>query len=133
MATSRGGLEPRFTVMTSRPGVESSVFLLLEHAALPMAPVSPYSMMNAILPVGLLKGNLMLHHHAPPSIGACCFGSECSELTPAGCENGGGVFNGLGSSCVDNGVPPCMLPDHRRLRRPGSGHMLRRRRNLRRR
>ena len=38
----------------------------------------------------------------PPSIGACCFGSQCSDLTPLGCANGGGVFIGLGSECVDN-------------------------------
>ena len=42
----------------------------------------------------------------PPTVGACCFGSECSELTPAGCENGGGIFNGLGSSCADNVCAP---------------------------
>ena len=39
----------------------------------------------------------------PPSIGACCFGSQCSDLTPVGCANGGGVFIGLGSDCTDNG------------------------------
>ena len=68
MATSRGGLGPRFTVMTSRPGVESSAFLLLEHAALPMAPVFPCSMMNVILPVGLLRVQIphAHHHHALP-------------------------------------------------------------------
>ena len=68
MAISRGGLGPRSTVMTLRPGVESSAFLLLEHAALPMAPVFPCSMMNVILPVGLLRVQIphALHHHALP-------------------------------------------------------------------
>ena len=66
-------------------------------------------LMNVILPVALLKvaTPAVLHHHVlPPTVGACCFGSECSELTPAGCENGGGIFNGLGSSCADNVCAP---------------------------
>ncbi len=42
----------------------------------------------------------------PPTIGACCFGSQCSELTPEGCVNGGGVFITLGSECADNACAP---------------------------
>ena len=41
---------------------------LVKHAALPMAHVSPYSMMNAILPVVLSKAQKphAHHHHALP-------------------------------------------------------------------
>ena len=124
MATSLGGLGLRFTVMTSRPGVESSAFLLLEHAALPMAPVFPCSMMNVILPVGLLRVQIphALHHHALPlQLGpvALALNALSSPLQVVKMVVGSSTVSDLPAPTMV--VPPCVLPDHRRLRHPGSG------------
>ena len=42
----------------------------------------------------------------PPTMGACCFGTVCSELTPTGCETAGGSFGSLGSDCSSDPCAP---------------------------
>ena len=42
-----------------------------------------------------------------PSTGACCFGTSCQVTSSAACTAGGGLFQGVGSSCTPN---PCYIP-----------------------
>ena len=38
-----------------------------------------------------------------PTTGACCIGSDCTDLGPAACAAAGGTSAGLGTRCSDNG------------------------------
>lgn len=41
----------------------------------------------------------------PPTTGACCTDTECTDETEAGCADLGGSFQGLGTSCASNPCP----------------------------
>ena len=38
-----------------------------------------------------------------PTTGACCIGSDCTDLAPDACVTAGGTSAGLGTRCSDNG------------------------------
>jgi hypothetical protein len=44
-------------------------------------------------------GDMHMNHYDPGLAGACCHGDSCTQRTWGGCEEGGGVFHGAGSTC----------------------------------
>lgn len=42
--------------------------------------------------------------------GACCVGESCEEVSCAACEDLGGVFQGVGTSCTEEETCPCDPP-----------------------
>lgn len=58
------------------------------------------------------SGQLEIFCGGPTPIGACCTGAACEQLEDAECATAGGVFQGVGSSCIPTPCSgACCAPD----------------------